>query len=358
MNDSKYILFFLGSLGAFNGLILGAWLLFLSRKKNLPNLFLGCLLLALSIRIGKSVFVWFDPALPKIYLQIGMSGCFLIGPALFYYVRSAIGQVTTLPRQWKWQIAALIGLILLVGVLYPYAAYPRLWNQYFFKIIYTEWFIYIVASAISLRSQLAKLFNKTSRSSLKVIEKWVLSIFLANAVIFLSFFLAPVTHQHNLYFGGSLIFSFVLYTIIFVLLYRRKTDDLFYQAPNKYVNKKVSDDNASALLGKLEQVMVEKEMYKNPNLTVSELAKAVNISGHQLSQLLNDNLGKNFTSYINEYRINEACKMMAANHPFSLEALGYEVGFNAKSTFYTSFKKLKGTTPLLYKEGLTKAGAL
>ncbi len=80
-------------------------------------------------------------------------------------------------------------------------------------------------------------------------------------------------------------------------------------------------------------MMVEKEMFKNPGLTLSELAKAINISSHQLSQVLNDNLGKNFTSYINEYRINRACLMIAANHPFSLEAIGYEVGFNSKSTF-------------------------
>jgi AraC-like DNA-binding protein len=116
----------------------------------------------------------------------------------------------------------------------------------------------------------------------------------------------------------------------------------------------VSDDDAASLIQALDQLMLGKEMYKNPNLTLGELAKAVSLPSHQLSQVLNDSLGKNFTSFVNGYRINAACKMIADDHPFSLEALGYEVGFNSKSTFYSSFKKARGTTPLQYKEQIGK----
>ncbi|PSL47170.1 AraC family transcriptional regulator [Chitinophaga niastensis] len=356
MNEGKYILFFLGGLGAFNGLVISIYLLFLSRKKNLSAFFLGCLLLMLSIRIGKSVFVYFNPALPKIYLQIGLSACFLIGPALYYFVRSTLEQRTNFPRSWKLQIAALVGIILLTGILFPYAIYPRYWNHYIVYFIYAEWLLYMIATAIALRQQWAKLFVRTPGASNP--EKWLLAIYAGNALIFLSFllslFLAP---QYNIYFSSALIFSFLLYLVIFVLLYRKKTNDLFNTAPPRYTVKKISDHDAATLLNALDQLMVEKELYKNPNLTLGELAKAVNLSSHQLSQVLNDNLGKPFSSFINEYRINAACKMITANHPFSLEAIGYEVGFNSKSTFYASFKKIKGTTPLLYKERLDKSKA-
>jgi AraC-like DNA-binding protein len=361
MNDSRYIWFFLGILGAFNGLILGLYLIFLTRKKTLPNLFLGCLLLALSIRIGKSVFVYFNPTLAKIYLQVGLSACFFIGPMLYFYVRSSLEQLTTIPARWKWQLAGLLAIIVVVGILYPYADYPQLWRSYIIRGIYGVWLIYIGAAVIAVKAPLTKLFSREAgvRSSLKKMETWVLVIVGINIVIFASFFLALIRAVGSgMYFSGSLIFSFVLYAIIFVLLYRKKPQGLFdtAAAPTRSPQKKVSDDSAAVLLGKLEQVMTEQEMFKNPNLTLSELAKAINISSHQLSQVLNDNLGKNFTSYINEYRINKACSMIAANHPFSLEAIGYEVGFNSKSTFYSSFKKLKATTPSLYKENLSKSG--
>jgi AraC-like DNA-binding protein len=356
MNESKYILFFLGSLGAFNGFVIGIYLLLLARKKNLPTFFLGCLLLALSTRIGKSVFVYFNPALPRIYLQIGLSACFLIGPALYYFIRSSLEQTTHFPRSWTLQIAALVGIILLTGILFPYAVYPRYWNHYIVYFIYGEWLLYVIAAAVALRRQWAKLFARTfpSPRGLASQEKWLLAIYAGNALIFLSFLLSLLARQSDIYFSGALIFSFLLYLVIFVLLYRKKTNDFFNTVPTRYAVKKISDHDAATLLNTLDQLMVEKEVYKNPNLTLGELAKAINLSSHQLSQILNDNLGKNFTSFINEYRINAACKMIAANHPFSLEAIGYEVGFNSKSTYYTSFKKIKGTTPLLYKERLKR----
>jgi AraC-like DNA-binding protein len=352
MNEHKYILFFFGALGVFNGLILGIYFLFFPRKKSLSTFFLGCMLMALTIRIGKSVFVYFNPGLAKIYLQIGLSACFLIGPSLFFFTKATIEQPARLPRSWKIHIAALLAILVIAGIPFPYATYPELWGQYFIRIIYAVWLVYIVASGIQLKHLLPALFK--TNTGIKASEKWLLVVFFANVVIYLSFMLALFGHLGKFYFGGALIFSVILYSMICVHLYKRKADHQFYGPPAKKPHKKTNDPDAAALVQKLEDVMTGKELYKNPNLSLGDLAKAVNVSGHQLSQVLNDILGKNFTSYINEYRINEACRMMAANHPFSLEAMGYEVGFNSKSTFYTAFKKIKATTPLLYKEGLAK----
>ncbi|WP_197286331.1 helix-turn-helix domain-containing protein [Pedobacter sp. PACM 27299] len=96
--------------------------------------------------------------------------------------------------------------------------------------------------------------------------------------------------------------------------------------------------------------MTEKELFKNPNLKVSDLAKAINISSHQLSQILNESIEKNFTLFINEYRINEACKLLLSNTNLTIEAVADEVGFNTKSTFFAAFKKNKGATPSVYQQ--------
>jgi AraC-like DNA-binding protein len=302
--------------------------------------------------------VYFNPALPKIYLQIGLSACFLIGPALYYFVQATLKQVTDFPRRWKFQIAALVGIIPVMGILFYSGVYPQEWNRYLIYIIYAQWFLYMIATGIALRQQWTKFFNRTSAlpAGFTDSEKWLLAIYACNVPIFLSFQLSLIlAPQGQLYFSGAVIFSCLLYLGIFVLLYQRKTKDLFSPAAPRYTAKKISDNEAATWLNTLHQLMVEKEMYKNPNLNLGDLAKAINLPSHQLSQVLNDNLGKNFTSFINEYRINAACKMIAADHPFSLEAIGYEVGFNSKSTFYTSFKKINSTTPLLYKESLKKA---
>ncbi len=87
--------------------------------------------------------------------------------------------------------------------------------------------------------------------------------------------------------------------------------------------------------------MHSEELYKNPNLKLGDLASRMNMSAHQLSQLLNDNLGKSFSTYINEYRIDEACEKIENGSYFKIEEIGYEVGFNSKSTFSPLSRKLK-----------------
>jgi YesN/AraC family two-component response regulator len=104
-----------------------------------------------------------------------------------------------------------------------------------------------------------------------------------------------------------------------------------------------------SLLRKLKTVVVEKELYKNSDLSLQDLSNEMKIQSYQLSQFLNNNLGKNFTTFINEIRIKEACEIILSNDKQTLESIGYDVGFNSKSTFFAAFKKYTGTTPLNYQ---------
>jgi AraC-like DNA-binding protein len=343
MNTGRDILFFFSALGAFNGLILGFFLLFFTQKKYLANYFLGALLLASSVRITKSVCLYFDGQLPKIYLQIGLSACFFIGPFLYFFVQSALKPLAQMPKQWIWILASLTAVILIVGISFPYAAYPFFWNMYFAKVIYFEWFGFLFAAGFSIKHLLAKLSVRSYK--MKPAESWITMIFIGNCVIFLFYFSSLVNAPFASYISGSIAFSLILYLMLTILFYRKKTDELFVILPEKTTVKKLSDGDAELWLGKLEKVMLEKAVYKNPDLKLHELSREIQISGHQLSALLNEHLGKNFTTYINEFRIAEACKMITTDQRYTLEAIGYEVGFNSKSTFFAAFKKIKGVTP-------------
>jgi len=120
--------------------------------------------------------------------------------------------------------------------------------------------------------------------------------------------------------------------------------------PQKAKEKKFDDELATVLLEKLEKVMTENEIYKDPELKLSVLASKVGIPPYHLSALLNDHLELNFTSFINGYRIEQACRMLRTDHRLTLESIGYEVGFNSKSTFFAAFKKHTGMTPLAYEK--------
>lgn len=351
MNVSKELLFFFSALGTFNALILGVYFFFFTRKKYLTNYFLGALLIVLSVRVGKSVLLHFSGGLPKIYLQIGLSACFFIGPFLYYFLKSAVDEVRTIKRNWVWGLALLFTLITVVGIRFPYQDYQLLWS-YFVWAIYTQWLIYLVAGGFLLKTIFTKLFQKGSPMSPP--ETWLLMIFISNVIIFVFYFLALINAPFASYISGAVVFSFILYLVISVILYRKKTDDLFLLTPNKSPVKRVNEADAEILIRKLEKIMTENETYKNPDLKLSDLSKGINVSSHQLSQLLNDNLGKNFTTFVNEFRIKEACKIISTDDRLTLESVGYEVGFNSKSTFFAAFKKQTNTTPLNYQQSWLK----
>lgn len=349
MELSKGMFFFFSALGAFNGLLLSSYFFFFAKKKTVAHYFLGALLLALSLRVGKSVLFYFDRDLPKIYLQIGLSACFFIGPTLYFFLKSGLNSLKSLPRNWGIHLLVLFLLISLGGIILPYQQHPWVWNRVYVPIIYTEWAIYVLASGILMREVLKKVFFQ--RAAAKAYDLWMASIYLINVLIFAAFLWA--------YWGGlpyisaAITFSFALYVSVFILLNRKKNDDLF---PNtaRLTAKKLSDEEVKLWLNKLEQLMHEKQVFRNPNLKLQDLAQELRLSPHQLSQFLNENLGKNFTQFINEYRIHEACKLLETDTLLSIEGIGDEVGFNSKSTFFSTFKKVKGMTPAKYRHHIVR----
>ncbi|RZJ54534.1 MAG: helix-turn-helix domain-containing protein [Flavobacterium sp.] len=347
MNIGKEILFFFGALGAFNGIILSVYFFFFTRKKYLTNYFLAALLLALSIRIAVTVFVYFNNALPKTYLQIGLSACLLIGPFLYYFIKSGIEEINRIPKAWKWNIAIWFLVIGTFGVLFPYKNYPVLWNDYIVAAIFFQWFTYLFLSGFESIGILQKIMNQKEKAV--PAEMWFGMIWFGNLVLFGFYFLGLIRIPFISCITGAVSFTFILYLIVCVLLYRKKTDDLFLLNIQKYSGKKIDLAEAAVLSEKLENLMQEKELYRNPNLTLHHLSQELNISNHQLSQFLNNNLGKNFTTFVNEFRINEACRIIILNDKLTLESIGYDVGFNSKSTFFSAFKKHTGTTPLNYQ---------
>lgn len=356
MSIGQQILFFVSLLGAFNGLVLSIYLFVSKKVKSVATLFLGVLLLAISIRVIKSVFLYFNPGMPKTYLQISLSFCFLIGPALYYFSRAALMKVTQIPASWKRNWGIQVGFILLTGIILPYQTYPVLWNKVIVFIIYGQWVAYVVTTGFMFKNVIKTFF--TNASALKITEKFWLLVYLGNCIIHIFYLMSLVGIVRHSYISGPISFSFFLYLTIFFYMYGAKVENLLQTGetgqPDKPEKRRIAENDAQVWIEKLERVLLDQELYKDPNLKLSDLARKINISAHQLSQLLNDNLGKSFSTYINEYRINEACKLITASDHLTFEAIGYEVGYNSKSTFYTAFKKVTDTTPALFKEGIVK----
>jgi len=120
----------------------------------------------------------------------------------------------------------------------------------------------------------------------------------------------------------------------------------------KYERSGLTADRSSMYLKKLEDYMQSDKPYLDANLTIEKLSKQISIPRHYLTQIISEQLNKNFYLFVNEYRINAVKEYIddAENHQLSLLEIAYMSGFNSKSTFNVAFKKLTEMTPSQYKK--------
>jgi AraC-like DNA-binding protein len=112
--------------------------------------------------------------------------------------------------------------------------------------------------------------------------------------------------------------------------------------------KKVSDQT---IIERLAQLIETEKIYKDPKISLTDLALKLDVNPRKLSTFLNTQLNLSFFNYINSLRIEEAKKMLSDNQSDKnvLEIL-YEVGFNNKSAFNRVFKESTGLTPTEYRQ--------
>ncbi len=99
------------------------------------------------------------------------------------------------------------------------------------------------------------------------------------------------------------------------------------------------------------QYLKKEKPYLRRNLTLKDLANELSMPIYRLSELINNELGKNFFTLINELRIEEAKERISSGEytNLTLSAIGFDSGFNSKSTFQALFKKFTGMTPSQFR---------
>lgn len=121
-------------------------------------------------------------------------------------------------------------------------------------------------------------------------------------------------------------------------------------APKKYAQSRLSTNDLDQLKVDLEKIMLQKKPYLNNKLLKSELAQILGVSNPEMARLLNEKIGMNFFEYVNYYRIKEFIEIAKSDKAQSMTFFGIaqDAGFNSKTTFNKSFKKLMGMTPSQY----------
>jgi len=329
--------------------ILSAWLFLLGIE------FLTC---AIDINL------WDIPLLSSSFL--------LFNPAFYLYIKSLTKPEFKLKYIHLLHLAPFLIFESMVYVLQEklsldnfFATDSNQWFRFTFSFAsIISWIIYNFLSARMVFYHRKKLENEFSSIESGKSLKWIFFI-----VVF-----------YNLYCGAAILVGVVIvsvpeatitqyiynYSALLVLIYilgfyGLRQQKIFYpeiQEPTKkekYQNSLLSDRRKTQIKNAIIKYVETEKAYLNPDINMNMLSENLKIPKHNITEVLNVELGKNFFRFINEYRIEEVKKLLSdPKNKYSIEAIGYECGFNSKSAFFTVFKTLTGMTPNMYKEKLGK----
>lgn len=127
-------------------------------------------------------------------------------------------------------------------------------------------------------------------------------------------------------------------------------DNVNYKQQKKYKQALLDADEIKKYSKELEQIMMDYKLYLNPDLSLKDLASYLELPANYVSQLLNLGFQKNFSEYVNTFRVKEFKErvLKEENKDLTIMAIAYDSGFNSKTVFNTFFKKMEGTTPNSY----------
>lgn len=257
-----------------------------------------------------------------------------------------------------------IFLVLLLILLKKNAAFVHLFS---IVLMLIQSLFYVMASYLKIRKHKRNTLIFSSNANeidLNWLEYIILSLFLMSLIVTIYnvfFFLSTL----NIFINGI---SFII--ILNISYYSLKQKEIFpidekHRSQIILINeqedlaevkrKVVSDEELAALKIKLHEVMLEQQPYLDSELNLIKLSELVKSTPHQVSYAINSGFNENFFHFINKYRVERAKKLLVNDKMkhFSILGIAYESGFNSKTSFNSTFKKITNQTPSEFKKKST-----
>jgi AraC-like DNA-binding protein len=345
--------------------------LFIRKAKNISNYILGLQLFSQAAGIFAGFcfnqYDFFYNNCPHLIFT-GYPFMYLWGPTFYLYVKSASYTDFKLkPALILHFIPFLVIFAYLLFTFYPLGADAKrlvlsnhsilLYSflQYLDMFIRAQVLFYIIKSILvlhSIRNKLKESYSSIPKTNLSWIRFLVFGFIISYVltvpfITVFSYFFGIVTDLMKL---AIITPYFIYFNVIFYRAWYQSEIFAGVEENIKYKSSKLKKDEAQDWIEKLNEYAAANKPFLNPDLTLNQLAEALDITPRILSQIINEYFNQNFYDYINKLRIEESKKMLidTASKKTVLEIL-YETGFNSKSTFNNIFKKMTGLTPTEFR---------
>ena len=344
--------------------LFSAMLVLSKKKKSRSDLILAAWLILMAIDFFTLIMDYM--ILDKPLLS---SSFLLINPAFYLYVKSLINRDFAIKPI---QILHLLPFLFFETFAYVIQETVQLNDfllvddSYWFRLVFgvfniISWLVYNYLSISMLSKHRKNILQEFSSLGHGIKLIWVSSIVIFYNVYCIVLFITGL----SVIFTGRFIllpqainYSVLLFLIYILGFYGLWQRDIYIKKEKKESNDDQVRYKYSALTEKQKKVITEKivkaveqkKLYLNPELNMDMLSETIKVPKHHITEVLNIDLNSNFFNFVNSYRVEEVKKMLIdKSNLYSIEAIGYDCGFNSKSSFFSVFKKMTGKTPSAYK---------
>lgn len=345
-----------------NGLTF-SFLLFNKKENQRANLFLSLMILSMCVTYTPYML---DPSfwLEFLWLSwIPFSLSYWIGPAFYLYVKTLTQGSQKITFKELWHFSPII--LNYVHSIYHFVShfkdpFPAFHDfaEFLETLAIASILIYMILSLRLITSYQKSLLDSVSNTD-HIDLKWIKRIIAVVVISFIAILIFLIvsgalenkrflsqwdTHQSII----LLIYTGILYWLSISGF--RQAQIVNYGLP-RLENKDPQKKEPSFIVKKLNKVMEEEKLYRNPELNLYDLSKATGLPGRSISEALNHELNKNFYRFINEYRVEEVKQKLkdpAFDH-LKILSLALDAGFNSKASFHRVFKSYTGLTPKEFK---------
>ncbi|MEO1204351.1 MAG: helix-turn-helix domain-containing protein [Pseudomonadota bacterium] len=315
-------------------ILLIAYLFFLDRMQKTTAGKLACASLLLAL-IGLQFYhlSWLLTGSGDLFGQRGYGLLLLAAPPTFYFFSREL-LLPEGPRS-AWQLLNLVplalGAVLPVGIVLPVAlTIGALYSIWFARFVY------------GMRRNVRR-FR---------FEMFFFAFFALIAVLVLALFaLVPYLDEDVFYlaYANFTGLSFLL-IVAALVVFPEIVEDIAEVARITYAKSTLGELDVEAKARELENAMLDERLYQNEDLNLRMAAEAVDLSGHQLSELINTHFGMGFSRYVREHRIRAAKKLLVEDREASILSISMATGFRSQSNFYAAFKDIAGMSPGQYRD--------
>ena len=368
MKPLEIFLAILLSIGAIQGIIYGFILWKNQNINRTANKFLAVILWFFAYRLLVEVLKLFGIGYYDTWYHVLLEYNWIYGALIFFFVKAYVTPkfMFTLKQDWIHFIPVIIefswsNFIKSQNFFWDGTRESLSWLGYWGYVVWMQLPTQYIISALLIIfyiSKSEKLLNNKTSDAYEVIFKntiWIkrvlklMKYYSIVVITIVSIDFAFFDYAFNRFYNYPIFIGMALITYWLGIEGFNKKDKQVIKTKTILDPKEKLQLNAIA--SKITKLMVEESAFKNPDITLSSLSKAISEKSYLTTKCLNTIFEKKFNDFINEYRIEELKSLLKdpKNNNYTLLSLAFEAGFNSKASFNRAVKKLTGKPPSALK---------